>query len=70
MSSVQNIGIVGQGFVGSAVKQGFKTVFNVETYDKYKSDLSTRSSLDEIADRCNFIFFCFFYFSNVFFSYL
>ncbi len=58
MSQTQNIGIVGQGFVGSAVKRGFETVFNIETYDKYKAELSTCSSLDEVADRCNFIFFC------------
>ena len=30
-----NIGIVGQGFVGSAVKAGLETEFNVLTYDKF-----------------------------------
>ena len=27
------VGIVGQGFVGSAVFEGFKKHFNVETFD-------------------------------------
>ena len=29
-----SIGIIGQGFVGTAVREGLKKVFNIETYDK------------------------------------
>ena len=29
-----NIGIIGQGYVGSAIKIGFEPHYNIETYDK------------------------------------
>ena len=29
------IGIVGQGYVGTAIKVGFEPHYTVETYDKY-----------------------------------
>jgi nucleotide sugar dehydrogenase len=51
-----NIGIVGQGFVGTAVNEGFKPKFNVETYDIAKD--STCKSIDELAIKSDVIFVC------------
>ncbi len=50
------IGIIGQGFVGTAVKEGLKNFFNIETYDIAKK--STCSSLDELLKKSNTIFVC------------
>jgi|TARA_B110000483_G_scaffold241766_1_gene325631 UDPglucose 6-dehydrogenase len=52
-----NIGIVGQGFVGSAVKAGLETEFNVLTYDKFVEE-KTNSSLLNIVSKCDVIFVC------------
>ena len=32
------IGVIGQGFVGNAIYQGFKDYYEVLTYDKYLSE--------------------------------
>ena len=45
------IGIVGQGFVGSAVYVGFKNYFNVETFDLNKK--STCDSLKTLVENMN-----------------
>jgi UDPglucose 6-dehydrogenase len=50
------IGIVGQGFVGSAVYAGFKNYFNVETFDLNKK--STCDSLKTLVEKSQFIFIC------------
>ena len=50
------IGIVGQGFVGTAVKEGLKTFFDIETHDIAKE--STCDTLHEICEKCNIIFVC------------
>jgi nucleotide sugar dehydrogenase len=52
------IGIVGQGFVGTAIREGFKSFVSVETYDKYKSDLSTCASLEDLSEKAEIIFIC------------
>ena len=52
-----NIGIVGQGFVGSAVKAGLETEFNVLTYDKFVEE-KTNSTLLNIVSKCDVIFVC------------
>ena len=51
-----SIGIIGQGFVGTAVREGLKTVFNIETYDKFKD--STCDSIEELCNRVKIIFVC------------
>ena len=53
-----SIGIIGQGFVGKALKEGLKHVFNIETYDKYLSDLSTCESLEHLSSLATIIFVC------------
>ena len=50
------IGIIGQGFVGTAVREGLDNFYNIETYDKFKD--STCSSLEELVECCDFIFLC------------
>tara|TARA_Y100001937_G_scaffold27664_1_gene39881 strand:+ start:8008 stop:8853 length:846 start_codon:yes stop_codon:yes gene_type:complete len=52
-----NIGIVGQGFVGTAVKEGLSKHFNIQTYDR---DLgkSTCNTLDDLVLKTDVIFVC------------
>ena len=52
-----NIGIVGQGYVGSAIKMGFQPHYNVETYDKYDEKKST-CDLADLVEKCKVIFVC------------
>tara|TARA_Y100000592_G_C5458948_1_gene312933 strand:+ start:1069 stop:1902 length:834 start_codon:yes stop_codon:yes gene_type:complete len=51
-----NIGVIGQGFVGTAVRVGFEGVFNVHTYDISKE--STCSTLKELCEKSKVIFIC------------
>jgi len=50
------IGIVGQGFVGTAVREGLKGFFNIETFDIAKE--STCESLEEICKTSKILFVC------------
>ena len=52
------LGIVGQGFVGSAIREGLKNYYKIETYDKYKEELSTCKNLEDLCTRVNMIFVC------------
>jgi len=56
MNMVKELGIIGQGFVGSAVFEGLKKHYDIETYDIEKS--STCSSLKELHNKSNIIFVC------------
>lgn len=51
-----NIGVIGQGFVGTAVRVGFEGVFNVHTYDINKE--STCNTLEELCAKSKVIFVC------------
>lgn len=51
------IGIVGQGFVGTAVRKKFEKVFEVVTYDKDNS-LSNRDSLVNVVNETDIMFVC------------
>ena len=51
------LGIVGQGFVGLALKAGFEKHYEIETYDKYEVDKSTCDLADLVA-KCKVIFVC------------
>ncbi len=55
---MDTIGIIGQGFVGTAVREGFKNHFNIETYDKFKNDASTCNTLSELCKKAKIIFVC------------
>jgi|TARA_R100000081_G_scaffold86465_1_gene56175 UDPglucose 6-dehydrogenase len=52
---MKKIGIIGQGFVGTAVREGFQDYFTVLTNDKNGQCSNT---LEEIIDRCRVIFLC------------
>jgi len=51
------IGIVGQGYVGTAIKVGFEPHYELETYDKFDGDKST-CDLTELVETCEVIFVC------------
>ena len=51
------IGIVGQGYVGTAIKVGFEPYYDVETYDKFNHTKSTCELFDLVAE-CKVIFVC------------
>jgi UDPglucose 6-dehydrogenase len=51
-----NIGIIGQGFVGTAVNEGLAKFFNIETYDIAKN--STCESVKELSIKSDIVFVC------------
>ena len=55
---VQYVGIVGQGFVGSAIGNTFAPHYKVYTYDKVLADLSTHKSVYDLSRACDLIFVC------------
>jgi len=55
---LESVGIIGQGFVGSAVREGLKDHFNVLTYDKFVEELSTEKSLKDLVRKATTIFLC------------
>ncbi len=56
--STDSIGIIGQGFVGTALREGLKKTFEVETYDKFKTEDSTCTSLEELCEKTFILFLC------------
>ena len=53
-----NIGIIGQGFVGTALREGLKNTFTIETYDRFVKEKSTCESLEELCDKTFILFLC------------
>ena len=51
------LGIIGQGFVGNAMYQGFKDFYPVLTYDKYIEEKSN-STLENLVMNSDVIFSC------------
>ena len=45
------IGIIGQGYVGTAIKLGFQEHYNIETYDKFDLAKSTRSTIKALKEK-------------------
>lgn len=54
----ENIGIVGQGFVGSAVREGMKNHFTIYTYDKDKTKAANIPSIEQLVSLTRDIFLC------------
>lgn len=53
------IGILGQGYVGTAIKEGFSKYFNsLNTFDKFSKDKCSVNSLQELVNKSKFIFIC------------
>ncbi len=56
-----NIGIIGQGFVGSAIREGLKNFYDIKAYDLEPSkcwNLNKPSSIDEMLSFSDIIFVC------------
>ena len=51
------VGIIGVGFVGSAVKATMENSYQVETFD-IESSLSTTNSVEDLAKDCDIVFVC------------
>ena len=58
MSSLTKVGIIGQGFVGTAIKEGMPPFIDVHTYDKFLEDRSSCNSVEEIVNESEIIFVC------------
>ena len=52
------IGIVGQGYVGSAIKLGFQDHYDILTYDKFDLAKSTHSKLSDLVKETKIIYVC------------
>ena len=52
-----NIGIVGQGFVGSAIREGLKDFYPIYTFD-IDTTKSNLDSLEKLVEKCDIIFQC------------
>jgi UDPglucose 6-dehydrogenase len=54
----ETIGVVGQGFVGSAVREGMQQYFNVLAYDKDPNKFSNVTGIADIVTQSEVIFVC------------
>jgi len=57
MKSKKTIGVIGQGFVGSAIREGMNHAFTVETVDLDKTKNPTCESIYELVDKVNDVVF-------------
>lgn len=57
MIQIETVGIIGQGFVGNAVRHGLNHCYKILTYDKI-SEKSTETSLVSLVDKTDVIFIC------------
>ena len=52
------IGVIGQGYVGTAIKLGFQDHYDVITYDKYDIAKSTHPKISDLVEETKVIFVC------------
>ena len=52
------IGVIGQGYVGTAIKLGFQDHYDVLTYDKFDLGKSTHSKISDLVEETEVIFVC------------
>ena len=55
---IKKVGIIGQGFVGQALKKEFSQYYPINTYDKFLTDLSSHSSIAELCESSDAVFVC------------
>ena len=55
---IMRIGIVGQGYVGTAVKSVFEKYYDVATYDKHHKEKSTCDTIEDLVGKSDIIFVC------------
>jgi len=53
-----NIGIVGQGFVGSAIREGLRSFYALHTFDIAKAEDFATDTIDELVKNSDIIFVC------------
>jgi UDPglucose 6-dehydrogenase len=53
-----NLGIIGQGFVGSAIRYGMQPYFNVLAYDKAPNKFSNVNSITDVVNNTTMTFLC------------
>jgi nucleotide sugar dehydrogenase len=53
-----DIGIVGQGYVGSAIKHTLKKSFTINTFDKFIKEKSTHDTIQSLVEESDIIFLC------------
>ena len=52
----KSIGIIGQGFVGSSIREGLKNFYEIKAFDIDRS--KSWNTIDEVIDFCDIIFIC------------
>lgn len=55
---MQEIGIIGQGFVGSAVREGMQNYFKVFAFDKDPNKFSSATSIFNVVENTELTFLC------------
>ena len=55
---IKTVGIIGQGFVGQALKKEFSQYYPVNSYDKFLTELSSHSSIAELCTSSDVVFVC------------
>ena len=55
---MEKIGVIGQGFVGNAVREGMKNYYDVLAYDKDPNKFSNVSCIQEIIKKVDITFLC------------
>lgn len=55
---MRTVGIVGQGFVGTAIREGMKHVFDIQTFDLNPEKSSTCKNLEELCKKTDIVFVC------------
>jgi UDPglucose 6-dehydrogenase len=58
LQMIKKVGIIGQGFVGKALKETFSPYYQVHTYDKFLDEMSTHGSIAELCHSCDVVFVC------------
>lgn len=56
--SISKVAIIGQGFVGTALKEAFAKYHDINTYDKFNQAKSTHSSITEASREAGVTFVC------------
>jgi nucleotide sugar dehydrogenase len=54
----ESIGIIGQGFVGSAVREGMKNYYDIKAFDKDPNKNSNVGSIFEVVENTELTFLC------------
>jgi UDPglucose 6-dehydrogenase len=55
---IKRVGIIGQGFVGQALRRSFSQYYEVFTYDKFVAARSSHNSVSELCGDCDVVFVC------------